>query len=146
MELLPWVLTHSDLSEMNILVDPDSGHLTGVVDWAEATIEPFGLALWGLESVLGCSGPAGYSYYGNNTLHLRTLFRETLLAEIGYALAEETLKAIDDARTLGHLLRYGFIWEIDRRKPIQDPADTTLLDLFLQSKSRSNSYHALETH
>ncbi len=29
---VPWVLTHSDLSNTNILVDSDSGHLTGVVD------------------------------------------------------------------------------------------------------------------
>ena len=49
---VPWVLTHSDLSNTNILVDSDSGHLTGVVDWADARIEPFGIALWGLESML----------------------------------------------------------------------------------------------
>ncbi len=28
----PAVLTHGDLNEMNILVDPDSGKITGVVD------------------------------------------------------------------------------------------------------------------
>ncbi len=37
---------------MNILVDPDSGHLTGVVHWADASIEPFGIALWGLGAYL----------------------------------------------------------------------------------------------
>ena len=30
---MPWALTHQDLSDMTILVDPDSGHLTGVIDW-----------------------------------------------------------------------------------------------------------------
>ena len=58
---VPWVLTHSDISNMNILVDPDSCHVTGIVDWADASIEPFGVALWGLESVLGCGGPHGWS-------------------------------------------------------------------------------------
>ena len=53
-DLLPWVLTRQDLSGTNILVDPDSGHITGVVD---VTIEPFGVAIRGLESVLHCSGP-----------------------------------------------------------------------------------------
>jgi len=33
----PVVLTHGDLNEMNILVDPASGRITGVVDWAEAS-------------------------------------------------------------------------------------------------------------
>jgi hypothetical protein len=53
---VPWV---KDLSNMNILVDPDTGHLTGVVDRADAAIEPFGMAIWGLEDVLGWSGPGG---------------------------------------------------------------------------------------
>ncbi len=41
----PGVLTHGDLSEMNFLVNPETGHLTGVIDWAEAEILPFGYAL-----------------------------------------------------------------------------------------------------
>ncbi|KAH6649586.1 hypothetical protein F5144DRAFT_607715 [Chaetomium tenue] len=50
---LPLALTHGDLCEMNLLVDPATGRLTGVVDWAEARALPFGLALYGLENVLG---------------------------------------------------------------------------------------------
>ncbi len=60
---------------MNILVDPDSGHLTGIIDWADATIEPFGIALWGLESALDCSGPGRWSYFWDDSSHPRTLFR-----------------------------------------------------------------------
>ena len=89
--LVPWVLTHQDLSGMNILVDPDSGHITGVVEWVDATIEPFGMALWGLESVLGCSGPNGWSYFGSDPSYShfgcdpsrsRALFWRTFLREI----------------------------------------------------------------
>ena len=129
---VPWVLTHSDLSNMNILVDPDSGHLTGVVDWADASIEPFGTALWGLESVLGCSGIHGWAYHGNDILHSRELFRNVLFTEIGDAVSDVIRRAIEDVRTLGLLLRYGFIWEDGEQKPTQD---TNLLDIFLQSES-----------
>ena len=33
---VPHVLTHADLGEEHILVDPDSGEVTGVIDWADA--------------------------------------------------------------------------------------------------------------
>ena len=131
---VPWVLTHSDISNMNILVDPDSCHLTGIVDWADASIEPFGIALWGLESVLGCSGPHGWSYYGNNVSNSRRLFGRVLFSEIGGAASDETHMAIEEVRTLGILLRYGFSWESGAQKPTQD---TTLLEVFLQSESKS---------
>ena len=117
---------------MNILVDPDSGHLTGVVDWADASIEPFGIALWGLESVLGCSGIDGWAYQGNDVSYSRDLFRDVLFAEIGGSLSDETRRAIENVRTLGLLLRYGFNWEDGAQKPTQD---TTLLNIFLQSES-----------
>lgn len=130
---VPWVLTHSDLSNMNILVDPDSGHLTGVVDWADAGIEPFGTALWGLESVLGSSGPDGWSYFGNDVSHSRRLFRKAFLTEIGKPISHETRSAIDKARTLGVLLRYGFSWEDGTEKPT---GDTSLLDVFLKCESK----------
>src|ERR1700722_6013766 len=105
---------------MNILVDPDSGHLTGVVDWADATIEPFGIALWGLESVLGCSGPDGWSYFGSDPSHSRTLFWNTFFTEIGYTISYKTRKAIDEVSTLGILLRYGFSWESGTGNPAED--------------------------
>ena len=42
--------------------------------------------------------------------------------------------AIEEVRTLGILLRYGFSWEDGAQKLTQD---TTLLELFLQSESNS---------
>ncbi len=48
---------------MNILVSPSTGRITGIIDWAEATVSPFGLALYGLENLLGCMGPGGWSYF-----------------------------------------------------------------------------------
>lgn len=61
----PLVLTHSDLNEMNILVDPDSGEITGVVDWPNASILPFGFTLYALESALGSMGSSGWQWFDN---------------------------------------------------------------------------------
>lgn len=125
---------------MNILVDPHTGHITGVVDWADATIEPFGMALWGLESVLGCSGLNGWSYFGSDPsyLHfgcspsrLRKLFWETLLREIECTISDECRYAVNEVRTLGVLLRYGFRWENGTMSPVKD---TTYFDVFLKDE------------
>jgi len=51
-----------------------------------------------------------------------------LLIEIGGGISDETRRAIEEVRTLGLLLRYGFYWEDSAEKPTQD---TTLLDVFL---------------
>jgi hypothetical protein len=55
-EALPWCLTHGDLIPANIMVDPESGRLTGLIDWAEGEWLPFGVGLYGLEEVLLCCG------------------------------------------------------------------------------------------
>ncbi|MCJ1377791.1 hypothetical protein MMC17_000887 [Xylographa soralifera] len=150
-DLVPWVLTHQDLSGMNILVDPDTGHITGVVDWADATIEPFGMALWGLESVLGCSGPKGwlyfgsdpsYSHFGCNSSRSRALFWKTLLREIECTISDECRHAINEVRILGILLRYGFRWEYEMLSPVKD---TTYLDVFLKNELKlAEKSHRLE--
>lgn len=44
-KVLPFVLSHGDLNMMNLLVNPKTGNITGIVDWAEARILPFGFAL-----------------------------------------------------------------------------------------------------
>lgn len=41
----PKVLTHGDLSLTNILVDPTTCAITGLVDWSLASVRPFGLEL-----------------------------------------------------------------------------------------------------
>ncbi|KIW38196.1 hypothetical protein, variant [Exophiala oligosperma] len=119
-DLVPWVLTHQDLSD--------------------ATIEPFGMALWGLESVLGCSGPNGWSYFGSdpsyshfgcNPSRSRALFWKTLLREIECTIPDECRHAVNEVRTLGVLLRYGFRWENGTVSPVKD---TTYLDVFLKDE------------
>jgi hypothetical protein len=62
---------------MNIFVDPNIGHVTGIIDWAEAIILPFGISLWGLENILGYMDSQGWHYY-KNYQKLEKLFWKTL--------------------------------------------------------------------
>lgn len=52
-QLLPFTVNHGDVVPGNILVDEDTGRLTGLVDWAEAEVGVWGLCLYGLEFLLG---------------------------------------------------------------------------------------------
>jgi hypothetical protein len=128
---LPWVLTHEDLSSMNLLLDPTTGNLRGVVDWADAAIWPFGIALWGLESVLGYGGPDGWTWLDDEPRSHRRMFARTLQRALHLPAGD--LVTIERARKLGLLLRYGFMWR-DGRPVLTD--DTTTLELFLRSEFR----------
>lgn len=102
---LPVVLTHGDLNEMNILADPGSGGITGVVDWAEASFQPFGFALYALDNALGSMGPDGWEFF-ENADYLRAEFWSAFGRLVG-GLSEDTLGAIRLARMAGLLVRYG---------------------------------------
>lgn len=102
---LPIVLTHGDLNEMNILADPASGEVTGVVDWAEASFQPFGFALYALDNCLGSMGPEGWKFF-DNADYLRGEFWSTF-GELAGGLSEETLETVRLARVAGLLVRYG---------------------------------------
>ncbi|KAI0528476.1 hypothetical protein GGR58DRAFT_519028 [Xylaria digitata] len=104
---LPMVLVHQDFGSCNIIVEEETCHLVGVIDWAEAEVHPFGLNLYSIQSLMG-------------KLHLRngwTLFRdcntlqgvfwERLEREVG-GLSASQLQAIKLARILGLLLWRGF--------------------------------------
>jgi hypothetical protein len=49
----PLVPNHIDLPENDIHVGPQTGGLTGVVDWVGAQVGPFGMSLGGVENILG---------------------------------------------------------------------------------------------
>jgi hypothetical protein len=119
---LPMILLHRDFSTCNILVDPVTCHLTGVIDWAEAEICPFGQNLHSLESLTG-------------TMHLRNGWRryenyEALwdafwgrFREEVEGLDGETVRSVEMARTLGLLLDKGFtrrLGNMEKAKPICD--------------------------
>lgn len=120
---------------MNFLVDKSSGHLTGIIDWAETEVLPFGFNLWGLENILGYMDVHGWHYFDRHA-DLRALFWKTFHS----AVAEEdemllrNQVAIDLARRMGVLFRYGFSWDENlQRRVVQDgDSGTRYLDALFQ--------------
>lgn len=131
-ESLPWVLTHGDLVASNILLDMSSGHLSGLVDWAEAEILPFGVCLYGLEELLGEMTPKGFSYCPNAN-SIRDLFWTCLLKKVPEL--QYHLTAVSLARDLGVLLWHGIAFDegkIDRVvQEGRDDEEIAYLDTFL---------------
>lgn len=104
---LPMVLLHRDFGTCNIMVDEASCHLTGVIDWAEAEICPFGQNLHPLQAFTGAlhlkNGWRRYEYYEP----LQDIFWGTFKNEVG-DLSAETIKIIKKARIMGLLRSRGF--------------------------------------
>ncbi|TVY48913.1 hypothetical protein LOCC1_G001484 [Lachnellula occidentalis] len=128
---LPWVLTHGDLVPGNIMLAP-SGHLTGLVDWAEAEVLPFGLCLYGLEEILGEMTERGWEYHAAAE-GLRALFWRELCTGIG----EKERMSVEMARIAGILLWWGFSWDEGRIDRVveegRDGVEIARLDAFLGS-------------
>ncbi|KAI9050105.1 hypothetical protein LZ554_006248 [Drepanopeziza brunnea f. sp. 'monogermtubi'] len=115
-EALPWVITHGDIVAANIMVDPSSGRLTGLVDWAEAETLPFGICLYGLEEMLGEMTPTGFRFC-RDAEYLRTVFWDELKRSIPELGHNHVLEAVKLARDLGVLLWHGIAFDdgaIDR--------------------------------
>jgi hypothetical protein len=122
----PVVLTHGDLNEMNILVDPASGKITGVVDWAEASFQPFGFALYALDNALGSMGPDGWEYF-ENADYLKDEFWSTFSRLVG-GLSKSRMESIRLARVAGLLIRYGTAYNrgFGGMVGVRDPSDASL--------------------
>ncbi|KAK1238164.1 hypothetical protein MKX08_002743 [Trichoderma sp. CBMAI-0020] len=104
---LPMVLLHQDFSSLNIMVDKTTCHSTGVIDWAEAEVAPFGLNLLTLHGLAGhLHLRDGWSRYDDFD-HLQSVFWYTFQQEVG-GLSEEFLCTIKLARTTGLLFSRGF--------------------------------------
>jgi hypothetical protein len=109
-EALPWVLSHGDIVPGNIMVEPASGSLLGLVDWAEAEFLPFGVCLYGLEELLGEITATGFRYYADAS-DLRNIFWDAIIAEIPELRQVHVLEAVTIARDLGVLLWYGIAFD-----------------------------------
>ena len=112
----PWVLNHDDLLEMNIHVDEETGHITGIRDWSDAFVGPFGMSLGGLETVLGVQTSSCW-YYHPSHKYLREQFWESFYKVVG-DLSEDDRGAIEIARLFGLFRMHGF----DRRAEAKDAA------------------------
>ncbi|KAI1121213.1 hypothetical protein F5Y10DRAFT_272320 [Nemania abortiva] len=128
---LPFVLTHQDLCEMNTLIDPETGRVTGIVDWAEARILPFGFSMWGFENILGYMNSAGWHYYDNRH-ELEAIFWQTFSTE-AKNLSDNDLELIRIARMTGLFRRYGLVMDGKVVKGVvdqSDPSSIAYLDAF----------------
>ncbi|KAM3437131.1 hypothetical protein NHJ13734_004778 [Beauveria thailandica] len=119
---LPMVLSHGDFGVTNLLVDEASCHLKGVVDWAEATVCPFGLNLHFLERFAGAmhlrNGLSRFPDYDA----VQETFWSAFTRQVG-SLDDETIRIIKRARLLGVLLSHGFTCRLANEPepaPLQD--------------------------
>ena len=141
LESLPRVLNHGDIVPSNIMVDPVTLQLTGLVDWAEAESLPFGTCLYGLEHLLGImdagiDGRPTFKYYSRAS-ELRLHFWQNLRVFIP-ALATPSLgDSVLLAKQVGTLLWHGFAWDdgaIDRVvNERDDVSDIAHLEAFLEA-------------
>ena len=137
----PQVLTHGDLCAMNILVSPTTGGVTGIIDWAEAEVLPFGLALYGLENLLGNMGPEGWRYFEIRD-ELEQRFWDQLWDSIAGSRAppdDGIRHTVTIARQVGVLMQYGFLWEdgtVERAVTEEDKGSLAYLDAFLLTGER----------
>jgi hypothetical protein len=110
------VLLHRDFNTCNIMVAEETSVLTGVIDWAEAEIGPFGLNLYSLFFLTGkvhlSKGCIPFEDYNS----LNDTFWTVLLEELG-GLSEQTLASIKNARMLGLLLSHGFTSRLANKDP-----------------------------
>jgi len=132
--ILPKTLAHGDIVASNILLDPATGNLIGLVDWTEAEILPFGICLYGLEEILGRMIDDTFVYYADAE-QARDVFWTKLQQEISELANERTLQALKLARIVGILLWYGYAFDdgaIDRVvQEGRDCQEIGYLDAFL---------------
>jgi len=95
----PLALTHSDLNELNILVDGGTGTITGAIDWADAGIRPFGLALYTPEKCIGGMGRDGWVYLDNADVLRDQFWRAS--AHYAGPVSQSQMKSIQFTRKTG---------------------------------------------
>ncbi|KAL7819781.1 hypothetical protein V8C26DRAFT_28026 [Trichoderma gracile] len=133
-----WCLTHGDLLPANILVNPKTGRLTGLIDWAEAEWLPFGMALYGIEEVLGEAivPSQGFSYCADHR-ELRQLFwcEFLSLTRRRHMSNMIQMQSVEAARKLGILFWRGIAFDDGRMDRVleegRDEEEMQKLRLFL---------------
>lgn len=98
------LLHHAELREMNIHVHPNSGAITGVVKWRDATIGSCGLSLWDLETLLGALGSYGWHFHACH-LDLRNTFWHTNYTTAGI-VTDAQKEAVKVGRLFGIFQAY----------------------------------------
>lgn len=119
---LPLVLLHKDFGSCNIMVDEKTCSIVGVVDWAEAKIEPFGLNLHSHQRLISQIHRKKDWIRLGDYVDLEEVFWSAFSKEAG-GLSDGTLRAIKAARIVGLLRSCGFTGRLanaSKPVPIQD--------------------------
>jgi hypothetical protein len=114
----PTVLDHAELTEDNVHVDPNTGHITGLVGWLDAAVRPFGLSLWGLDSILGVQTTSEWHWHHHHA-ELRQQFWTTFTAAVG-PLTDNQIMTIKLGRMVGIFL--AFPADFGPVKDLDDPS------------------------
>ncbi|KAF4949135.1 hypothetical protein FGADI_9139 [Fusarium gaditjirri] len=95
-----WPLVpNTDLLENNIHVNPKTGSITGICDWKDAAVGPFGTSIKGLECLLGERTMKGWRWLPNQ-MNLRGQFWQAFYAAMG-SRTTELKQRVDTARLVG---------------------------------------------
>lgn len=94
---------------MNILINPNNGEITGIVDWSSGGIQPFGFSLYALENALGDMRADGWKWH-DDADELRVAFWKAFRERTG--LSEPQLKLPQLAGKAGILIRYGIAYDV----------------------------------
>ncbi|KID60224.1 Protein kinase-like domain protein, partial [Metarhizium hybridum] len=102
----PIAVQHGDILENNIHIEEETGRITGVVDWHDAFVAPFGLSLGGVEILLGIQTHKDWHFHPSH-VKLRQKFWDVFNSEIGQ-VSEMNKRSIEIARLMGLLQTHGF--------------------------------------
>ena len=106
---------HTDLLENNIHVNKETGQLTGICDWKDTKIGPFGVSLWNIETMFGISTWKNGWVYHANQQELREVFWDSFWDVMG-DVSDERRELIKTAALVGLFVDNAFTWVDDENK------------------------------
>ncbi|KAI0965336.1 hypothetical protein F4678DRAFT_453133, partial [Xylaria arbuscula] len=127
---------------MNILIHPETGSITGIIDWAEARTLPFGFSLWGFENVLGYMDFKGWHYFDNRH-ELEIIFWKTFRTEANNF--SDDLRLVQVARMAGLFCRYGLVLDGKGYKNGVDESDLSSF-AYLDALCTANDWMSTTGH
>ncbi|KAL7923098.1 hypothetical protein ACQKWADRAFT_320418 [Trichoderma austrokoningii] len=96
---------------------PMTGRITGIYDWNDATVSPFGTSSKGIETLLGEQTMTGFLWVSNSA-ELHRWFWRAFAAAIG---SDELLERVEVARLVGIFFDFGREW-VDKEnwQPVEE--------------------------